>query len=338
MKKTLFKKKLWALILLTWLLLMGCSLEEEERVGSLSIDLTESCSRILLPDINMDIKSYIVKCFGPNNAILEQTVTPDASETTHLEIKNLALGEWALTVEALNLDTIPVIIGYGSKQVTVKANETTIADIDITPIAGTGNMDLTVMWEEQGIVTPQLDASLISSDGVSTSLDFIIDGVDNNKANYSKTGLDSGYYTLIIKLYDNKQVNSCSIAGIAEVVRIINGGITAGKFAFYNLGAVAGNMSINIDMNMYNPLNVAIAGAASTKELKTNMVLTANITNYTDPAIYAWYVNGKAVNVSNSSLFTLDSTYDEQFYNISVTAFSIDGKRAGSKTVSIEVK
>jgi len=59
------------------------------------------------------------------------------------------------------------------------------------------------------------------------------------------------------------------------------------------------------------------------------------VSNYSDNVTYVWYVNGDAKGTGSS--FAFDNSWTQGYYRIDVTAFSADGKRAGSATTNVQV-
>jgi uncharacterized repeat protein (TIGR02543 family) len=141
----------------------------------------------------------------------------------------------------------------------------------------------------------------------------------------------NGYYTLGFTLLDTGIV----VAGAVDVVRIVTGQTTSGTYAFSTVNAPGGTIQVNINANMQNPLNVAIAGSSASLSQGSTQTLTASVSNYTGNVVYVWYVNG--VSAATGSSFTFGSgTTAGYTYRIDVTAFTADGTQAGSATTNVQ--
>jgi hypothetical protein len=271
--------------------------------------------------------SYTISGTGPNSATFTQTIT--GTSTT---VASLAFGSWTITVNAYNSDTTPTLIGSGSTTATVNTGETTTVAITVTPLTGTGALDLTVNWTASQVQSPSISASLTPFSGTETLNSFTL---GSGTATSNTTGLATGYSTLALSLKDNNVAEM----GAVEVVRIVKGQTTSGAYTL-DVNQAGGSILVNITPNMENPLAVAIAGAgSSTVAHGTTETLTASVTGYSGNVTYVWYVNGQSVgtgstyplNVVSSNPNANGQTYT---YRIDVTAFSSDGSQAGSATAT----
>jgi len=119
------------------------------------------------------------------------------------------------------------------------------------------------------------------------------------------------------------------------VVRIVADQTTSGIFLFDNVNKPGGSIEVNITPEMADSLTVSISGASATKPENQSMSLSASIAETGVNATYVWYVNGNSEAAGET--FVFDDTWKEGYYRIDVTAFSADGKRAGSATANVEV-
>ncbi len=322
MKKKFSKMTYLISSLILTLSLFNCDLSNNDsKTGSLNLSITEEVSRTIIPELSMEPESYEIIGIGPDSTTFTETST-DASIT----VDNLAFGDWSITVTAFNEDE--TIIGSGTGNVSVHSNETSILEIVVTPIAGIGSLDLTLNWTESDVDSPEVIASLLPTVGDSIELEFT---VNSGTATYSGTDIDSGYYTLTLQLLDNGILT----LGTVEVVRVVSDQTTTGVFTFDDIKEATGTITTNIDVQMANPLLVSIAGSNETKPQNEIITLTASVADYTDNITYVWYID--AASIGTGDTFNFDDTLALGPYNVSVTAFSIDGSRAGSETISIEV-
>lgn len=302
--------------------LFSCNItNSDNKTGKMDLSITEKVSRTILPELSMEPASYEITGTGPDSATFTE-ISTDASVT----VDKLAFGEWTVTVTAFNQDG--TAIGLGSNSITVHSNETSNLTVVVTPLSGTGSLDLTLNWIEADVDSPEVVASLLPSNGTATDLVFTL---NKDNATYSGIDIDDGYYTLTLQLLDNGILT----LGTVEVVKIVKGQITIGIFTFDNIKEAEGTINTNIDIKMENPLDVLIVGATENKPENESFSLTASVSDYTDNVTYVWYVDGNSAGTGET--FNFDDSWVLGPYDVSVTAFSIDGSRAGSRTVSIEV-
>lgn len=322
-------KKKWYLIgglLLTFV--MSCNNQVEvtsKENGSLSLRVIKRDSvRTIIPDISMDILNYDIIGSGPDGASFE--IKDLIDESLH---RVLEKGKWIITVEAKNTDN--TVIYRGETNCKIDSGLTTSVDIVISPLDGVGSLSLNIDWKNNILHTPNIVSTLTPSTGISKSLEFAVFG---NTASYSNQNIESGYHTLIVKLFDK----SILTRGAVEIVRIVKNEITEGSFIFNDINQQSGVVDINIVQELAEPLDVILTGQST--EIAENMSLTINasVPSYQNNVIYVWYINGEVKSTGDSlgSSYTI-SDLTKGFYRLDVTAFSIDGKRAGSATFDLTV-
>lgn len=319
---------LFSAILMLLLVITGCQqppvIDPQKQEGEMIVSITDSVSRSILPGISMEPASYDLTGSGPNGASFTQSISSGNTAV----IKSLAFGQWTVSVTAKNNDG--KAIGSGNGSVLVKSNDTVSLNIIVRPFDGIGSLALSVGWPHEQIQTPQIDSTLTPLNGAARVLDFTIDGT-NGSANYSANDVPAGYHTLIVKLMDNGYMT----IGAVEVVRIVADETTDGSIVFDNVNQATGDINIGITPEMNDPLDVTIIGAEVTKPQNQSMSLSASVSNYTDNLVYVWYINASAV--ATGQAFTMGNTYAKGYYRIDVTAFTPDGKRAGSDTATVQV-
>jgi YVTN family beta-propeller protein len=290
--------------------------------GSLTIALTNNINaKTLLPTISMDAASYTITGTGPNSATFTAISTGAAVTES-----SLAFGSWTIVVNALNASGN--LIGTGTATAQVNTGATTPVSVIVTPITGTGTLSLSVSWPAAQVQTPSITASLTPALGTAQNLAFTVSG---STATYTNSAVGNGYYTLAFTVDDN----GIAEAGAVEVVRIVAGQTTSGTYTFANVNQAGGAITVNINANMQNPLNVAIAGATATMSTGSTQVLTASVSNYTGNVAYIWYVNG--VSQATGSSYTFGSGLGTGYYRIDAVAYSADGTQAGSATTDVQI-
>ncbi len=290
--------------------------------GSLSIQFTNNINaRTLLPQIDMNAASFTVSGTGPGGAAFSQTTTGGS-----VAVSDLAFGSWNVTVNALNAGG--AIIGSGQATVMVHTGQTATVAISVVPLGGNGTLNLTVTWTASQVESPSIQATLTPPSGPATPLSFSISG---NQATWSSTTIPAGYQTLTLQLLDN----NLPVMGAVEVARIVAGQTTTGTYAFTNVNQPGGSVVVNITPAMANPIPVSIGGVGSMITAGTSITATASVTDRTTGVVYVWYLNG--LSQAPGSSYTFGSTLATGYYRLDVTAYTADGTRAGSATVSFRV-
>jgi formylglycine-generating enzyme required for sulfatase activity len=292
--------------------------------GTLTVSMNDAVSRSILPGISMNPASYDLTGTGPNGVSFAQAISSGSSAT----MTGLAFGEWTVTATAKNSDG--TAIGQGSGTVTVLSNASVSLAITVRPYDGFGTLNLTVSWPAAQVQTAQIHSTLTPASGSAWDLSFAVNG-SAGTASYTASDVATGYHTLILKLLDNGHL----AIGAVEVVRIVKDQTTSGTLTFANVNQATGTLEVNLTPEMGDPLEVSISGSAATKPANQSLVLSAAVSNYADNVTYVWYVNGDAK--ATGASYSFDNTWAQGYYRIDVTAFSADGKRAGSATSTVQV-
>jgi len=313
------------------LLITGCGFVQtsdklippSESTGSIRINLVEMInSKILLPDIDMGVVLYDVVGTGPGKSTFEAY---DLYASTYIN-NSVPLGKWDIQVYGKNSEGI--IIGSGQAEAVISENKLIAIDISIIPIAGTGTLNLTINWHAKDLFIPSIEADLISSKGDSTDLEFLIEG--GNQGTCSLSGIMTGYYILTAKLLDNGIVTM----GAVEMVRITSDQITDGTYDFYLLNKPEETIEVNIVQEMAEPIEVSISGLKTSITASEEMTVSASVLPDDGPVVFVWYINGGSVETGDTYRI---NGFDEGFYRLDVTVFSVDGSKGGSETFTFEV-
>jgi hypothetical protein len=301
-------------------LLAGCpNPVASVKSASLTVSIKNNINaRTLLPPISMDAASYTVIGDGPNGATFSRSTSGDP-----VTVEELPFGTWTVTVNALNArDTV---IGQGQDTATVSPGQNTTLAITVTPLGGTGDLNLLVTWTAT-LQNPSIQASLVPPSGAAVSLDFAVSG---NQASYSGSAIAAGYYTLTLQLMEN----NFPVMGAVEVVRIVYGQTTSGTYDFSNVNR--GTIEVNITPALANPIPVSISGVPSTVAAGTSLTATASVGDETANVLYVWYLNG--VGQATGPSYSFGSDLNTGYYRLDVTAFTTDRMRAGSATASFQI-
>jgi hypothetical protein len=184
------------------------------------------------------------------------------------------------------------------------------------------------LWNAKDTEIPSIEAQLIPASGPAIAPDFTITGA--NTGTFTSSTIPTGYHTLTLKLLDNGLLTM----GAVEVVRIIKDQTTSGTFGFYDINEPGGTIGINITPDMAEPIDVTITGQLEEIEQGSTMTVTASVPEGTGNVVYVWYINGESVETGESYAV---SGFPIGVYRLDVTAFTVDGKRAGSTNCMFNV-
>lgn len=316
--------KILVLPLLAVMLFAGChglqeSSDSDEK-SALVISLSETVSRSILPDIDMNVSSFSIMGSGPDGASFS-IVTAEEKVT----FRKLAFGDWNIVVKALNAEG--AAIGSCSGTATVQTGKTTEISLLVVPYEGFGTLSLTVNWTAEDIENAAVAATLTGKDGEPVELEFAL---SDGKAVFGSTCIAAGYYTLALRLLDS----GLNTMGSVEVVRIVKDAVTAGIFNYYEINAPGGTIDVNIDQQMDDPIDVVIEGAALSMAVIGSMAVTASAPDESENLQYVWYLNGEFFGLGETVAV---SALEAGVYNLNALAYTVDGGRWGSSGVTFHV-
>jgi hypothetical protein len=277
--------------------------------------------KTLLPDIDMNPFSYDIAGSGPNGTSFNET-----AEQSTVEIFSLDPGDWTFTVNAKNLEG--TVISMGKDSITLEPGNTKTLNILVTPIEGHGTLDITVYWTSGEVNNPSIEAQLTPASGSPIGLSFTI-GLDS--ATCVNDTVPTGYHTLVVELFDN----GILVMGAVEVVRIVNEQITSGVFEFFDINQPGGDIAVNITPELNDPIDVTMNGQLTEVLLGESMTVSASVPPETGNVVYVWYINGESKQTGAS--YTVGSEFPVGVYRLDLTAFTADGKRAGSTSHTFNV-
>lgn len=312
------KNIITALIIMT--LAISCNMPDTS-VGSMNLLINNVDGRSLLPDISMDADYYKITGNGPVNS----SFTLDTSLEQNL-IEDLAPGDWTISIDALNANGL--VIGRGNGTETVNRGETINLNIAVTPLEGSGQLNLRVHWDTADLANPVVSGRLIPFIGSEIIPEFTesVPGSLN-----STTTIEAGYYTLILQLLDTDTV----VTGAVETVRIAAEQATTGSFDFTDVNGIGGTIDIGIDVELDNPIELSLAGTVDTIVMGSAMTVSATAPLETETINYSWYINGSST--GSGSVITIGSALNPGIYRLDVIALTADGSRSGSTNHSFTI-
>lgn len=278
--------------------------------------------KTIVPGVDMLPAAYVLSGTGPNGKSFNVT-----TEEMSVTVSKLAFGDWTVMADAQNSGGL--VVARGSTTTTLQTGETKTLDMVVTPLDGFGSLDLTVMWNADDVENPSVDADLVLHSGTTIDLPFSV--TEPGNAVYFSNTIPTGYHSLVVKLLDTGQV----VMGAIEVVRIVKDQTTTGTLEFPDINAPGGIITVNITPNLQEPIPVTMSGQAASIIVGEQMTVTASVPVDVGSVVYAWYVNGDSVATGPS--YPLGAGLEAGFYRLDVTAFTVDGKRAGSASHNFTV-
>ncbi len=314
---------IWAglVIVLIGALFAGCSADLVGNTpkpaadsGTLVIDISSLAAKTLLPPIDMQPAGYRIRGSGPDgSSFLLDTTQTQAQKT------DLALGSWTVTVEAMNANG--ELIGRGQGVIELTAGAVRTVSIRVTPIEGSGTLQLTARWTLSSVTSPSVTARLVPPGGTAIPLAFTL---ASGSATCTKTAIPTGYYSLEVQLLSG----TTAIMGATDTVRIVADQTTSGTFNFTQ--QPGGSIQVTVSPDMADPIPVTLSGAQAEIAAGGSMTVTASVPASAGTVTYAWYVNGQAK--GSGPTCTVGAGLAAGTYRLDANAFSADGTRAGSAT------
>jgi hypothetical protein len=275
----------------------------------------------LLPDLDTTTCTYEIDGSGPDGSAFNIT-----TEETTVEISSLEPGDWRVTANEKNKDGI--VISMGEESTSLQPGNRKSIHIAVKPVQGYGTIDLALYWTQGDVSVPSVDAQLIPASGSPIDLSFTL-GPDS--AACVNGTIPTGYHTLVLKLCDNGNM----VMGAVEVARIMNKQSTSGVFEFLDINQGGACIVVNITPKVSDALLVTMDGQLTEISPGGSMTLSASTPDVTDNVVYVWYLNGEAR--ETGAVHTVGSDLPLGTYRLDVTAFSTDGKEAGSATHTFSV-
>ena len=274
MKKTIIASVCFMLLVF----LSSCAVQEDGLYGNLTV-LFNSRSRAIDCNISLETESYRLTFSGPNG---ESESSTAGRKTTSVSRKGLAVGEWTVTVEALNEDS--VVIGSGSSKVEIKKGTTATADITVTELEGDGTLSVSILGDNPNSSTYTLEVYK-NDNGTDTLAKSQVFSSSDSGLNAEVT-LPNGYY--IIKVVSSTASEQCPVP---ETVRIVKDDTVS---ASYTITDGEGSVSITVN-NLVSP-SPALLLSFSSSIPRIGDSLTVTATGMGDGSYkYEWYLDGTKV-------------------------------------------
>lgn len=248
--------------------------------GTLSINIGTAMAKTLLPDISMDISTFEISGTGPSGSTFSET----AYQTGTITVTNLLVGQWTVKIDGYNSSAQK--IGSATKTASVTPNASTSVSMIIAPLTGNGTFQYTLTWPaEVSLTSPSVMGGIYELEADPIPVTFELDG---NSATYS-TDLPAGYYAFGLGLLDG-ETTMWSSNPVA--FRIVEGATTSGRTDLTgNEIAMYGNLDIDVGVDLQNPIDITLAGSATS--ITTAQSLTVDATMSRTPDMIEWFLDGQ---------------------------------------------
>ncbi|RKX76292.1 MAG: hypothetical protein DRP87_12315 [Spirochaetes bacterium] len=301
---------------------LGCNaivgLEKSSLVLFLSTQ--EGVVRTITPEADLSVSYYEIEGDGPERRGFSFQTNEQIAE-----IKGLKAGNWKITARGYNSGKTPVF--QGEKEVVLKYRERADIHMILYPVEGKGELEISVNWPETCLTEPVVTGELVSENDEKTELQF---QVSSMQAQTSVERLQSGYYTLILNLYDGAQ----HVAGLAEVVRILAEHTTQAHLDLDTSGSVGAVFKLIVQIDHLEPIAISLKGSGKAVFREDRLESIAKAINTVGNTSFFWYINGKAelegpyLSVSSDTLPPVN--------RIDIVAISEEG-RAGSEHRIVQI-
>ncbi len=317
-------------------------------------------TKTIAPTLGMNVGSYELIFAGPDVS----ASTPDLSGSFTTTITSSGVyvqsgfepGNWTVAVNARNADATPVVIGAINGGVapvtasfTITAGISTGVTANVLPIAGKGDLTLTLTWPDDAVATESITASLLPAppgdidSGLVPGFSMSTDGTIYT-AVYDTTlsdadsliPLNNGYYTLILQLNDGGAL----AWGWMEAVRIVTGQTT---IKTWGLSLVAGGR-LDLTTNMQDPIVITFSPTnpdGSTLSQSAGNPTQVTVTAVPTPAgsyTYQWYADGSVITGETAASITIiGSDYSLGYHNFAVMFTDTVSGALSSETFTIEI-
>ncbi|NBK20475.1 MAG: hypothetical protein EOM68_00400 [Spirochaetia bacterium] len=272
----------------------GCKEEPGRSSLRLTMQRNDDQNRSILPeDTPLEVSRYAVTGTGPQGSTFEmQSANPT------MEVEGLLMGNWEITAVGQNRNGVNLVSGSTTCSLT---SEPTNALIELNTLMGTGTMNVQFTWDKTKISNPSIDLWVTDPDGIKTKVNPTTSNYINGSVYYSET-YPSCSYMLQGRLYSG----TTSVAGCAEVVRIVGGKTTDGTIALDLDKYPEIPSSLTLVNKVGTPIECSISGI--TTSVTAFQAVTASVTvpesENNEGLGVLWFLDGEQISSSLECTFT----------------------------------
>jgi hypothetical protein len=229
---------------------------------------------------------------------------------------NIPSGDYSITVNGFNAAPANQLLGHGTNTVTVLANDTSTAIVQVNYETGNGNVAVTYTLTPADLVyEPAIVAELWNQ--TTWSACSITGGAGTWAYNAS---LPAGFYAHRFELHSMGNTDIL-IAGGMEAIFVMSGRTSTGGYGFNatNITPPTTGSSVVIIWEPQDmPFNVVFTDGLSNVDAGEPFTLVASADIPVDT--YYWFKNGVEIPSEHNSTLTRNAPADERYDNFSVLA------------------
>jgi hypothetical protein len=298
----------------------------KSKMGYATVACTKGTGvKTIAPTLDMAASTYDVtfsRTGYTSRSLASQTTQSLASTSVELNP-----GAWQVAVQAYNAAATK--IGEGSTTVTIRAGETTSANVTVSILSGTGTLSLSADWSTiaGSIGTPSLTGVLTPTSGTAITLPASAFTISGSTASYASSAIPSGSYTLTLILLNG--ANEASRA--TDAVQILAGQTASGTVSI--LKAENGSIGITITTNLPSAVTYAFNPSSG-----STIAAGASIAATPSGAVssYSWYLDGALSSTTTTGTYTTSGTLAAGTYYLTVIGLS--GSYLSSGSMSFIIK
>jgi hypothetical protein len=297
-------------------LFLAFSCTTAPRTTNLKIQVANPIgAKMILPSGDIDFDHYVVTIQKGSGAPMAQTVTaPPPPEG--VTFANIESGDYAITVSGFNAAPLNELLGHGTNTVTVLANDTSTAIVQVNYETGNGDVAVTYTLTPADLVyEPAIVAELWNQ--TTWSACSITGGAGTWAYNAS---LPAGFYAHRFELHSMGNTDIL-IAGGMEAIFVMSGRTSTGGYGFNatNITPPSTGSSVVIIFEPQDmPFNVVFTDGLSNVDAGEPFTLVASADIPVDT--YYWFKNGVEIPSEHNATLTRNAPETERYDNFSVLA------------------
>lgn len=282
--KKIIASLLFTIVAVAFLGFIACDIGGESTTGDLHLNISKNISRsTLVPDIDMDVATYVVSGVGPGHT----SFGPTETNLNSLTIPDLAIGLWK--IEVLGKNTEGEIIGEGENSVTILPNSAAQVVVAVYQTDGNGSLEIFASWPESALINPEVIGRLVSEDTL-TTYDLLFVPGDSGTSHCLLEEIPKGYYDLTLSLFEGETF----MLGRYNAVWIVAGSTTEGDFTIVteDLEFIS-DLDLTIENTIKQPYEITLTKSPEVIDLGGEIWIQATVVPENPKYQYQWYLNGQ---------------------------------------------
>ena len=296
----------------------------------ISIESSDSSRTVMPSEALMEVRKYSVSGKGPSGAVFG----PVLSSENRLSVRDLAIGQWTVTADALNAENNALASGQAVLEIVRGENS---AVIKLDRITGTGTLQLDFSWDDD-----------ISADEIINIRTTLEDSEGNLTTRTKEALLSDGRTTLVLNLDAGSYIMSIQVldssgstgAGATDAVRIVANTRSRGAVELKSTNPGANQHAgtgIQIVNEIGNPMSFFIDYYPKNLGSGKTMTLVASSSALPEGVrpsdlVFQWYKDGVHQTSGTSYTYTAVSEPGVHRYDVIVRS-SMEGTMCGASLV-----